>query len=211
MWVPAFAGTSGMKCLARAGASPAFPARCAITASRSALPKRDALALLARRPQSVLRRSSRPFDRCSVRRIRIGNALTRYSTPFGAATACVSDKSSRASRERAMHRRGGSPKRTCRRKRSAFPIASSGAATATATLPPTAAAAAKARRAPKHCRQPICVTSSIPTISRRRMRWRRGLPAPCARGSFAASRCAVAAAGSICAAPSTATFRTAER
>ena len=196
----------------RAGASPAFPARCAITASRSALLKRKTRwRCSARRPQSVLRRSSRPFDRCFVRRIRIGNALTRYSTPIGRAAACVRDKCSRAHRARAMHRRGGSPKPACRRKRSAFPIAWSGAPMAMATAPMAAAAAAKALRAPNRYRQPICVISSIPTISRRRMRWRRGLPAPCGRGSFGVSRSAVTAAGSTCAAPSTATFHTAER
>src|SRR5271169_5242470 len=41
------------------------------------------------------------------------------------------------------------------------------------------------------------------------VRWRRGLPAPCGRGSSAASRSAVAAAASICAVPFIAMFRTA--
>ena len=50
-----------------------------------------------------------------------------------------------------------------------------------------------------------------PDESRRRTRWRRGLPAPCGRGLFAASRFAATAAASTCAAPSIATSRMAER
>ena len=87
--------------------------------------------------------------RCSARRIPTGSASTRFSTPIGAAKACGSGKSCPAHRARAKRRRAGLPRRTCRKKRSAFPIVSNGAATATARTRPTAAAAAKAPRAPR--------------------------------------------------------------
>jgi uncharacterized protein with von Willebrand factor type A (vWA) domain len=76
----------------------------------------------------------------------------------------------------------------CRKRRSAFPITSSGVAAAKRRARPTGAGAVKAPRASNRCRLSICVTWSIPTTSRRRTRSRRGLPAPCGRGWFVASR-----------------------
>ena len=116
-----------------AAVSPALRARCATTASVSALPKQATRYRSSpRRPRARRRRSSRRCARCSARRIPIGSVSTRFSTPFGAAAACVSGKSFRARRARATRRRAGSPKRACRRRRSAFPIMSSGAVMATA-------------------------------------------------------------------------------
>ena len=95
-------------------------------------------------------------------------------------------------------------------ERRAFPIMSSGADGGDSR-----------RRRPRQTRRRFALrkpgqhrlarTSSTPPISRRRMRWPRGLRASCARGWFAASACAGADAASICAAPFTATFRMAAR
>ena len=97
----------------------------------------------------------------------------------------------------AERRRAGLRRRMSRKKRSAFQIVSNGGATRAPSIPPMDAAAAKARRAPKSCRSPTCATSPTRTMSRPRTRLRRGLPALCVRGLFAASRSGAGAAAWI--------------
>jgi hypothetical protein len=69
----------------------------------------------------------------------------------------------------------------------------------------------QALRAWNRYRLSICATLSILTMSRQRTHLRRGLPAPCGRGSFAANRSAATGVASTCAAPFIATFRMAAR
>ncbi len=111
----------------------------------------DALAVLASPPRRRgRRRSSRRCARCSAPPTPTGSASTRSSMRSGRAAICGSGRYCPA-----RHRKAQAPaaeacaKRMCRRKRLAFPTVSNGAAMATATSPPTAAAAAKAPRAPK--------------------------------------------------------------
>ncbi len=134
--------------------SPALPALCAITDSASASPKRTMrLPFSPPPPRAVRRRSSRHSARCFARPIPIGSASTRFLMRSGGARACGSAKCLPARRAKTRRRRrGGLPKRTCRKRRLAFPIASNGAPRLTATAPPKAAAAVKVLRAPKRYR-----------------------------------------------------------
>ena len=172
----------------------------------------DALAMLAS-PVALSARRAQAGAACAVLRDPFGLGAVRRNLRCVLARRRHAPAADFVGRPRRKPHAGAPAcgRRMSRKKRSAFPIGSNAGTTRAPSTQPMGAAAAKAPRAPKPCRRPISATSLIRTMSRRRMRWRRGLPAPCGRGLFAASRSGAAAAASICGAPFIAMCRTAAR
>ena len=189
--------------------SPASRARCATTASRSGLPRR------ATRSRSSPRRPPRGRRRCkpALRALfcathsdwerfdEIFDAFWRGRGMRSAQTLRGAPAESRAPLRR-IAEAGGIARAAGR-----CPITSSGAraeAERQRRARPARGRVARGERSPR----PTCATSSIPDDIARDARARRAACAhACGRGWCAASRCAGAGGGSICAAPSIATSR----
>ena len=149
---------------------------------------RDALAILAS-PAAPRPPSLSPAFRAlfCADRIPTGSVSTRSSMPTGSGAPTCGSAQVDQRRGRAQAKPPQLAKRPSPRASAGMPDRVERAPDGDGDAPATAAAGARAPRAPRASPRPTSATSSIPTTSRRRTRSRRGWPARCARGWCAAS------------------------